>query len=125
MKILIADDQQSLLNCYKRYLEFENFEPYTATCCSQAMNIIRQECIEIGIIDFNLESDRNGIDVVLEARKLEKNIPFIINTGFPGEAEDYIGRLPDEEKKYLNNVQLHFKLTLENLREAIENIINR
>jgi DNA-binding NtrC family response regulator len=125
MKILIADDQQSFLTCYRRYLESENHETYAAKNCTQAMEIIRQERVEIGILDFDLESDRNGIDIVVETRKMEKNIPFIINTGFPGDAEDYIGKLPEEEKKYVNNIQLHFKLTLENLREAIGNIINR
>lgn len=125
MKILIADDLQSLLKCYQTCLKFENHIPFPAKNTSEALEIIKMVPIDLGIVDFDFEEEQNGIDLILESRKCGKKIPFILNTGMPGAAEDYIGRLSDPDRGLLSPLLMSIKINMGELREKIQEVFQK
>ena len=80
-KILIADDDVTLMDMYKLRLEAEDFEVITAEDGEQAIAEIRKEKPDLVLLDIMMPKI-NGLDVLAELKKDEhfKNIPVIMLT---------------------------------------------
>jgi|SRR5690606_21289816 len=128
MNILIADDQPALLRTYTLFLSSEDHQVSAAETAEKAFEILQNDPIDLAIIDFDfgdpLAKIRNGIELIIQTRKSGIHIPIILNTSFPGEAENYIGKLAKSDKKQLGKMKLFFKLMLGSIREAIETTLN-
>jgi DNA-binding response OmpR family regulator len=127
MNILIADDHPAILKTYDIYLRSEGHEVIIASTPEEAFEYLKQNAIDVGIIDFDfsgmLGELRNGMEVVMKARKIGITTPIIINTGYPGATEDSIGKLSEQEKRYLKPLRIYLKLSLESIRVAIAEVI--
>lgn len=126
MNILIADDHAAILKTYDIYLSSEGHEVITAHTAEEAFESLKRDEIDVGIIDFDFAGMRgelrNGMEVVLKARKLGIMTPIIINTGYPGATEDSIAKLDEEERRHLKPLRIYLKLSLESIREAIAEV---
>lgn len=107
LKILIVDDEKTLLDNLYQYLSKENFKKiFTAKNINEANFKLANNDIDLIILDIML-ADESGLDLLKEIRKTSK-IPVIIlsaldgiedrREGFKLQADDYIVKpfLPEE-----------------------------
>lgn len=68
MNILIAEDEENLLNIIKLYLAKEGFSIFTATNGDDALNIVETESIDLAILDWMMPK-MSGIEVASHSRE--------------------------------------------------------
>lgn len=74
--ILIVDDEPTILDVSKRYLEKENFHVLTASDGKEALDICLHQSITLIVTDIMMpESD--GYDFILNVLDLNQDIPFL------------------------------------------------
>jgi len=89
IKILVVDDEETILLNLVAYLEDEGFETLSAADAEQALALIEEKKPDVGIVDLRLPG-MNGNELIIEAHKLLPSMKFVIHTG----STDYV--LPDE-----------------------------
>ena len=80
-KILIVDDNNTLLESLKLYFEEKGYSVFTDTYGRSAIEKIKKKKPDIGIIDIRLP-DVNGLDVLKEGLNISPNTKFITITAF-------------------------------------------
>jgi len=99
-KILVAEDNKDLIEIERNYLAAEHYEVFLATSGSRAMEILRNEAIDLVLLDLNL-GDMDGMEVLKRIRiGGDADIPVIIVSsvseidkklkGFKHGCDDYI-----------------------------------
>jgi len=88
-RIIIVDDEKTILLNLIAYLEDEGFDVIGAESAEQALELIVKENPDVGIIDLRLP-EMNGNELILAAHKLRPSMKVLIHTG----STDYI--LPNE-----------------------------
>lgn len=78
-KILLVDDEQSFLQILDMALS-KYFETYTAAGVRKAVDILKQNAIDIICSDLYM-CDGTGVDLLQEVKKNHRNIPFILLSG--------------------------------------------
>jgi len=119
-RILLVDDDTSLLKVYGHILSRDGFEVNTCTCGNEAL-----ECADKGlrvdliILDLNLP-DIDGLKLLEQLRaKTEFNsTPIIINSGYPNLKSDFISWLADAFV-----VKKVKKSDIEELKDTIKEIL--
>jgi len=79
--ILIIDDEQEVIGYLARYLKSEGYGVFSAVSGEEGLNIITTNKIDVVLTDINMKG-MNGIDVVVNAKKLYSDIETIVMTGF-------------------------------------------
>jgi len=110
MKILVIDDEESILDLIRMNLILENYEVVTATDGKSGMAILKKEKPDFIILDIMLP-DTDGFSVLQEIRNTDRDIPVImltaknqINdklTGLHLGADDYITKPFDSREVIL------------------------
>ncbi|WP_028316180.1 response regulator [Desulfatibacillum aliphaticivorans] len=84
VKVLVVDDDEPVRNSLVNFLEDEGFEPVSAESGEQALDLAAKEHFDVAIVDMRLPGI-DGDTVVLEAKKIQSHLKFIIYTG----SDDY------------------------------------
>lgn len=110
MKILVIDDEESILDLIRMNLILENYEVVTATDGKSGMAMLKKEKPDFIILDIMLP-DIDGFSVLQEIRNTDRDIPVImltaknqINdklTGLHLGADDYITKPFDSREVIL------------------------
>ncbi len=85
VRVLVLDDDEPIRTSLASYLEDEGFEPVPAENGEQALEIIKNQDLEVAIVDMRLP----GIDgdaVIFQAHEIQPEMKFIIYTG----SDDYV-----------------------------------
>lgn len=77
MKILLIDDEESILNLVKMNLVLENYEVVTSECGKDAIDLFKKESPELVVLDLMLP-DMQGFDVIKEFQKINNEVPIIV-----------------------------------------------
>lgn len=77
MKILLVDDEESILNLVKMNLIFENYEVVTAECGTDAIKFFESESPDLVVLDLMLP-DKDGFEIIHEIQSMNSEIPIII-----------------------------------------------
>lgn len=77
MKILLIDDEESLLNLVKINLMFENYEVITAECGKDAIKLFQTQSPDLVVLDLMLP-DIDGFQVIHEIQKINNEVPIIV-----------------------------------------------
>lgn len=82
-KILILDDEQDIVNIISDFVKSEGLMPMKAANAFEALNSLKHasENIDALVIDYKMPVV-NGVDFILEARTIKKNLPIIMVSGF-------------------------------------------
>jgi len=82
IKILMVDDEETLLEISKIYLEKldEKFHIVTVSSAEEALENIKKENYDVIISDYQMP-EMNGLELLSEIRQNGNDIPFIIFTG--------------------------------------------
>lgn len=76
-QLLLVDDDQSLLKLLSIRLEAEGFLVHTAESAEQAIQVLRNEAIELMITDLRMEG-ASGLELFEQARHFYPGLPVII-----------------------------------------------
>ena len=78
--ILLVDDDISLLDTIKKLLEVMGYIVISATGSREAIDLMKSCKLDVVITDYSMP-DMNGIEMVIEAKKILVGIPKILYTG--------------------------------------------
>lgn len=112
IRILVVDDEDIVRISLEEYLHDEGFEVFSSISGEKALEIIKENPLDIGIIDMRLPG-MNGNALILEAKKVNPDMKFVIHTGSMG----YI--LPESIKELGITESLVFKKPIKNIDEFI------
>lgn len=80
--VLIVDDDKQVLKSLKIWLKNEGFKVITASTSSEALAVIKENTIEIALVDYRLAKE-TGVEVAAKINTTDEMIKVIILTGFP------------------------------------------
>ena len=80
-KILIVDDEPFICENLKRILEEENYATVVDRDGSNALNILKQETVDLVFLDLNLP-EMSGLDILVKMKQWDPDLLVIIITGY-------------------------------------------
>lgn len=108
MRILIIEDEVKIAKALKRALEQERYAVDITHDSDSGYAMLTTEPYDLAIVDRLLPGDRDGIDILKEARKEGMNIPVLLltalgsvsdkTTGLDSGADDYLVKPFDLEE---------------------------
>jgi DNA-binding NtrC family response regulator len=81
IRVLIVDDEYQLLEAFKKKLSKEGMEVFTASNGQEAITIIKQETLDIGLFDIKLP-DTDGVELLEKLREIQPTAEVIMLTGY-------------------------------------------
>lgn len=90
-RVLLVDDEMSILLVLKAVLEIAGFDVDTATSAFEGKRRIKQYEYEMIITDMRMENDEAGAEVIAYARTASYNPAVALLTAFPVSEEDWQG----------------------------------
>lgn len=82
-RILVVDDEPSILRLLKTVLELASFHIETAASAGQAKARLAEDNFDIVLTDMKMETPTSGYDVIRAARQLQPRPAIAILTAFP------------------------------------------
>lgn len=79
--ILVVDDEEGVLELFRRILKKEEYTVLTANNGKQALELVDRKGPDLVILDLKL-SDMNGIEILRQIKRINENIEVIIITGY-------------------------------------------
>ena len=83
VKILLVDDEEIVRITLEAYLEDEGYTVLSAISGEEALEMLADESIDVGIIDMRLPGI-DGNTLIVKLNKLQPEMKFIIHTGSMG-----------------------------------------
>ncbi len=80
VKILILDDEETVRNSLKTFLDDYDFETVVAESAEEALTLIEENVFKVAIVDIRLPG-MNGISFIQKAIKMSNDLSFLIHTG--------------------------------------------
>jgi len=80
-KILVVDDEESIIDVLSMMLEQEGYQPLTASNGNQALEIVERERVDLVISDMKM-SPISGLEFLKKARAIDSEITAIMMTAF-------------------------------------------
>ncbi len=117
-KILIVDDELSILKVLSHIFKKQGYITETANSEENALKILKKQTFDLVISDIRLGDSRDGLDLLKEVKKLQPNTPVVIITGYAS-VKVAIKALKDGA---FDLVTKPFKM--DQLTEVVENAIN-
>jgi CheY-like chemotaxis protein len=83
LKIVVVDDEETILNVFKQYLETtSNHTVFTAGDGLEALDIIKKENVDCCFTDISMPN-LDGVELTREIQKHDNTIPVVVMTGYP------------------------------------------
>jgi DNA-binding NtrC family response regulator len=79
-KILVTDDEKSIRNALREILEFEGYTVLEAENGETALKTIEEDNVDLVMLDIKMKG-MDGIEVLSEIKKREKDLPVIMISG--------------------------------------------
>ncbi|UCF94998.1 MAG: response regulator [Desulfobacterales bacterium] len=81
-KILIVDDEESILKVVSQYFTRKGYQTVTAKNGNEAIQVLEKEPVDCCFTDINMPG-MNGLDFAEYVRKADNTLPVIVMTGYP------------------------------------------
>ncbi|MCG3163973.1 MAG: Transcriptional regulatory protein ZraR [Acidobacteria bacterium] len=85
-KVLIADDQQDVIEALRLLLKSEGFQIDTATSPEQIMSAIESRDFDVALIDLNYTRDttsgQEGLDLLTRISAIDSTLPVVVMTAW-------------------------------------------
>lgn len=81
-RLLLIDDDPSVLESFKRWLEAEGYHLYTAASKEEAFKVLKEQNIAVCLIDLKMEEE-DGLQISAQLKKVDSLLKIIIVTGYP------------------------------------------
>ena len=113
--ILVVDDEEHILKLYKKELSEEGYQVRTAASGEEALRMVEAESPDMVILDIKLQ-DQNGLEILGELRKLNKNTPVILSSAYSTYKSDF--------QSWLADAYLVKSSNLDELKKKIRELVN-
>ena len=81
-RILVVDDEPSVLATYQMILQQKGYEPVAAVSSGEARAAIDSEQLDLLLCDLSLEEKHTGFEVIEYARRVQPRLPSVLLTGY-------------------------------------------
>lgn len=81
-KILIVDDEISILKVLSHIFRKQGYAPFTCTSGEQALEFMKDHQFDLLITDLRLRTQMDGLDLLREAKQKHPDVPVVIITGY-------------------------------------------
>jgi DNA-binding NtrC family response regulator len=85
-RVLIADDQQDVIEALRLLLKSEGFQIETATSPEQIMTLITSREFDVALIDLNYTRDttsgQEGLDLLTQMQLVDASLPVVVMTAW-------------------------------------------
>jgi DNA-binding response OmpR family regulator len=81
-RILVVDDEPSVLTTYRMILEQKGYEVVGAPSSQEARRALESEKLDLLLCDLSLEEKDSGFAVLEYARRLQPGLPALLLTGY-------------------------------------------
>jgi DNA-binding NtrC family response regulator len=81
-RILVVDDEPSVLATYKLILEQSGYDVTASATCREAVEAIRTKDFDLVLSDLALEQQHTAFEVIEAARQRRPTVPSLILTGY-------------------------------------------
>ncbi len=88
IKILVIDDEAHVRKLYKNLLEREGFEVFVTDDTAVALELVRDQKIDIVVLDIELENE-SGLNLLRQYKDQKPNLPIILNTAYSMYMSDF------------------------------------
>lgn len=117
-KILIIDDEETLLKNIGDFLTVKGFTVFTSKDGDSGLKLMESENPHLLILDLHLKEGPNGVQVLRLAKMIKPDLKVIMFTGF-GEEDD----VKDSCISLGANVFLSKPSSLKTIAETVENLL--
>ena len=115
---MLVDDDETLLETYKIMLEIDGYKVYDASSPYKALQIIKQQDIQLAILDYNLPQ-MNGAQLGHLIKKTKDSTMIMFISGNP-EINELV---KDVDYKVFNVLKKPFELS--RLTQSVNDIIDK
>jgi|SRR5581483_6028236 len=81
-RILVVDDEPSVLATYRMILQQKGYDPVAAISSAEARGVIERERLDLLLCDLSLEEKNTGFEVIEYARRIQPSLPSVLLTGY-------------------------------------------
>ena len=81
-RVLVVDDEASVLTTYRLILERHGYEVVACPTSRDALDALAQSNFDSVLCDYSLEEDHTGFEVILAARERDAAVPAALLTGY-------------------------------------------
>src|SRR3954470_22238646 len=82
VRVLVVDDEASVLYTYQMILERQGYEVVAASTSKEAKDAIARHEFDLILCDYSLEQQHTGFEVIAAARERRPDVPSIMLTGY-------------------------------------------
>jgi len=113
--ILVIDDEDHILKLYEKELSEDGYQVRTTTRGEEALRMVESEPPHLVILDIKLQ-DQNGLGILGDLRRINKNMPIILNSAYSTYKSDF--------QSWLADAYLVKSPNLDELKEKIKELVN-
>jgi len=114
-RILVVDDEPSVLTTYRMILEQKGYEVVPAPSAQEARRVLEGETLDLLLCDLSLGEKESGLAVIEYARRRRPALPSLLLTGYASkDISDRAQRLgvsvllkPIEIQEFLGIIRAH------------------
>lgn len=114
--ILIADDEEEIRKCLKRFLTMKGYRISMAENGREAMDIIEREKIDLVITDMEMP-EMNGMELLASVKEFNGNLPVVMITGY-SDAEKTVTALREGASDFINK-----PFRMQDINESISRLL--
>lgn len=81
-RILVVDDEPSVLTTYRMILEQKGYEVVAAPSSGEARNALMRQKLDLLLCDLSLEEKDSGFEIIEYARRRQPALPSLLLTGY-------------------------------------------
>lgn len=86
-RLLIIDDEETLVSSLKTFLTIKGYEVAVATNGRDGIRLLGEFSPELLLLDLNLSEGITGLDVLKKTKSIKPELKIVVLTGF-GDEED-------------------------------------
>ncbi len=126
-KILLVDDERSILDVTSEYFTLKGYEVLTASNGREAMGIIHREAVDCCFTEINMP-EMDGLVLAELIRRKDNSVPVIIMTGYPS-LDNTIQTLKNGVADFLikpinlNQMELCVRRVMRERKLLVENVL--
>jgi len=92
--ILVVDDEEHILKLYEKEFSEDGYQVKTAKDAKEGIKIAQETQLDLVILDIKMEG-KNGLEVLSDFRRINKNLPIILNSAYSTYKSDFQSWLAD------------------------------
>ncbi len=97
---LIVDDEEGIRYGLTNLFEKEDFKVYSTDNSEKAIKIVKENTIDVVLIDIRLKNGKNGIDLLKELKKIDHDMIIIMITGY-GSIDNAVDAMKEGASDYI------------------------